>query len=210
MKGQGSVGGQCVLPWTRRCTEVVLGRLLVCTAHTYWPSSVMSTFWILMVNSSWFRVTRLTLGSTDHLSSPAYSMLDRLSHAVCVTTSPCAHLWRDMETNTHFRLSRRIRALDKYFKCVFGRECTVSDRAENFKETRFWYVSYLLYRTSGSFIIHCTFVSDFLLSGRAGRSSSWLWNLQRRGTNQWQQLVLCYRLQTAADGQLIYLCSCYE
>lgn len=129
-------GGGCVLPWTRRCTEVVLGRLLVCTAHTYWPSSVMSTFWILMVNSSWFRVTRLTLGSTDHLSSPAYSMLDRLSHAVCVTTSPCAHLWRDTETNTHFRSSRRIGALDKYFRRVFGRECTVSDWAENFKETR--------------------------------------------------------------------------
>lgn len=87
-----------MLPWTRMCTEVVLGRLLVWTAHTYCPSSVMSTFSILMVNSSWLRVTRLTLGSTDHLSSPAYSILDRFSHAVCVTTSPCAHLQKDIKS----------------------------------------------------------------------------------------------------------------
>lgn len=80
------------LPWTRMCTEVVLGRLLVWTAHTYRPSSVMSTFSILMANSSWLRVIRLTLGSTDHLSSPAYSILDRFSHAVCLTSSPCAQL----------------------------------------------------------------------------------------------------------------------
>lgn len=87
------------LPWTRMCTEVVLGRLLVWTAHTYWPSSVMSTFSILMVNSSWLRVTRLTLGSTDHLSSPAYSILDRFSHAVWVTMSPCAHLKKNKKNN---------------------------------------------------------------------------------------------------------------
>lgn len=95
------------LPCTRMWTEVVLGRLLVWIAHTYCPSSVMSTFSILIVNSSWLRVTKLTLGSIDHLSSPAYSILDRLSHAVCVTTSPSAHLWKN-KNNTESRVIFKI------------------------------------------------------------------------------------------------------
>ncbi len=89
-------------PWTMMCTDVVRGLLLVCTAQMYWPSSVKSTSSILMVNSSWFRVTKLTRGSTDHLSSPAYSILDLLSHAVCVTKSPCEQLQEKRENQREY------------------------------------------------------------------------------------------------------------